>query len=243
MPMANVLVIEDDEAIRRGIVDALTISGYEALEAGDGEAGAARALDGCADLVLLDVLLPRLDGFEVLRRIRQARPALPVIMLTARGTEEDRVRGLRGGADDYIVKPFGASELLARVEAVLRRSPGRPSGCTSITVAGRRIDFDRREATLPGGATAPLSQKEADLLAYLAAHADRAVTREELLANVWGIDPRGVQTRTVDMHVARLRESLADDPADPAIILTVRAKGYMLGPLQDGAGREDAAEQ
>jgi DNA-binding response OmpR family regulator len=111
-----------------------------------------------------------------------------------------------------------------------------------VTIAGRRIDFDRREATLADGTTSPLSEKEADLLAYLAAHADRAVTREELLSNVWGIDPRGVQTRTVDMHVARLRESLGDDPGCPAIILTVRAKGYMLGPIEDGVQREDAAE-
>lgn len=229
MSHATVLVIEDDDAIRRGIVDVLTISGYAAVEAADGVAGLAAVADPAIDLVLLDVLMPRMDGFKVLEAIRRDRAAIPVIMLTARGTEEDRVRGLRSGADDYVVKPFGAQELLARVEAVLRRSAERPPPVEPITIAGTTIDFHRREARLNGGGRVTLSEREAAILEYLASNRGRTVTREELLRRVWGIDPKGIQTRTVDMHIARLRESLGDDPADPKVILTVRSKGYMLG--------------
>jgi DNA-binding response OmpR family regulator len=229
MAKAMVLVIEDDSAIRRGIVDVLGASGYSTIEAIDGQAGLSAAATPGIDLILLDVLLPRIDGFQVLDTLRRECSAVPVIMLTARGTEEDRVRGLRGGADDYVVKPFSAKELLARVEAVLRRSAERPPPVETITVAGRVFDFKRREAVLASGERVVLSEREADILRYLAANRGRTITREELLRRVWGIDPRGVQTRTVDMHIARLRESLMDDPGDPKVIITVRSKGYMLG--------------
>ena len=227
--IGSVLVIEDDAAIRRGVVDSLRFAGYQALEAADGEAGLELALASSLDLVLLDVLMPGADGFQTLAALRLERPSLPVIMLTARGSEEDRVRGLRGGADDYVVKPFSTTELLARVEAVLRRSAERPQALARLRIAGRTIDFERREATLPAGATVQLTEKEAELLAYLAMHPERAITREELLRRVWHLDPRGVRTRTVDMHVARLRERLGEDAAEPEVIRTVRAKGYMLG--------------
>lgn len=229
MPSANVLVIEDDAAIRRGIVDALSVSGYTTIEAADGQAGLTAAATPGIDLILLDVLMPKMDGFQVLDALRKDCSAVPVIMLTARGTEEDRVRGLKGGADDYVVKPFSAKELLARVEAVLRRSAERPSPVGAINVAGRLLDFERREALLEDGSRVVLSEREADILRYLAANRGRTITREELLRRVWGIDPRGVQTRTVDMHIARLRESLRDDPSEPRVIITVRSKGYMLG--------------
>ncbi|MCA9323403.1 MAG: response regulator transcription factor, partial [Planctomycetes bacterium] len=130
------------------------------------------------------------------------------------------------GADDYVVKPFSARELLARVEAVLRRSPERPEALGALQLAGRTVDFDRREVRFDDGERSELSQKEADLLRYLAARSGRAVSRDELLSSVWGLDPRGLQTRTVDMHVARLRERLRD--RDQTLVLTVRAKGYML---------------
>ncbi len=234
MSLATVLVIEDDAAIRRGIVDALRVTGYTPREAADGAAGLAAAVGAGVDLVLLDVLLPKLDGLSVLQSLRRSCPSLPVIMLTARGTEEDRVRGLKAGADDYVVKPFSALELLARIEAVLRRSAERPAGLAPIRIAGRLIDFDRREVRLPDGRRAELSQREAALLTYLAANPSRAVSREELLQRVWGIDPRGVETRTVDMHIARIRQALADDTADPKVILTVRSKGYMLGEPEPG---------
>ncbi len=228
MSKPHVLVVEDDTAIRRGIVDALRFGGYVPLERDDGPSGLEAALCADLDLVLLDVMLPGLDGFELLARLRRARPRLPVIMVTARGAEADCVSGLRGGADDYVVKPFGARELLARVDAVLRRTAERPTNVDAIEVGGRRIDFERREVTLPGGETRVLSEKEAATLRYLASAPGRAVTRAELLQSVWGLDPRGLHTRTVDVNVARLREKLGDDPARPAVVVTVRARGYML---------------
>jgi DNA-binding response OmpR family regulator len=173
-------------------------------------------------------MMPGMDGTEVLTELRRTRPAQPVIFLTARGEEEDRVRGLRLGADDYVVKPFGIDELIARVEAVLRRSPARPSRREHLTIAGRMIDFDRREAVLPSGARRTLTEREAEVIGYLAAHPGRAVSRDELLQRVWGLDPRGTHTRTVDMTVARIRETLDDDPNEPKVIQTVRGKGYML---------------
>lgn len=228
MAMSTVLVVEDDPAIRRGVVDALSFSGYHVREAPDGVEGLGQAASPDVDLVLLDILMPRKDGMQVLKELRQIRPSVPVIFLTAKGEEEDRVRGLRLGADDYVVKPFSADELIARVEAVLRRSAERPKPVKVLEISGRTIDFERREATLPGGQRASLSEREAEVLLYLASNRGRAISREELLSRVWGIDPRGVQSRTVDMTVARLREVLIDDPADPKVIVTVRAKGYML---------------
>ncbi len=224
----SILVVEDDAAIRRGIVDALTYSKYEVVECGDGEAGLERALGGGFDLMLLDVMLPGIDGFEVLRALRRERSPLPVILITARGAEDDRVEGLRGGADDYVVKPFSARELLARVEAVLRRAPQRPAAIRGVVSDGIKVDLERREARLADETAVPLSEKEAELITYLAVHPDRAISRDELLQRVWGLDPRGVTTRTIDMHIARLREKLGDDPNAPSFVTTVRGKGYML---------------
>ncbi len=235
MPIGRVLIVEDDDAIRRGLVDALSAHGYAALEASDGQAGLDTATSAELDLVLLDILMPRLTGLDVLTAIRRTRPTLPVIMLTARGEEEDKVRGLRLGADDYIVKPFGIAELIARVEAVLRRSAERPRALSRTTVAGRTIDFERREIIHTDGERTPLPERELEALAYLAANPGRAVSRDELLRHVWGVDPRGVQTRTVDMAIARLREHLRDDPASPTVIATVRGKGYMLKDSAPGA--------
>ncbi|MDX2130666.1 MAG: response regulator transcription factor [Planctomycetota bacterium] len=234
MSLGRVLVVEDDGAIRRGLVDLLRISGYAPLEAPDGRSGLELATGAEVDLVLLDILMPKLDGWGVLSELRRAKPALPVIMLTAKGEESDRVRGLRDGADDYVVKPFSPKELLARVEAVLRRSPERPRGVARTTIAGRSIDFDRREITLPDGTREQLSEREAEVLSYLVTNRGRAIARDELLSRVWGLDPRGVQTRTVDMTIARLREVLRDDPASPVVIVTVRQRGYMLAPGEGG---------
>ena len=225
----TVLVVEDDSAIRRGLMDALRFAGYEVLEAADGTEGLARALEGAVDLVLLDVMMPKRSGFDVLNALRAARPTLPVIMVTARGAEADRVRGLADGADDYVVKPFSAKELLARVEAVLRRSCARSGEVRCVKANGRTIDLERREVR-GAGVCGDLTEREAGILRYLAAHRDRAVDRQELLRHVWGLDPKGIQTRTVDMHIARLREKIEDDPAAPSIIVTVRGKGYKLGP-------------
>ena len=159
-----------------------------------------------------------------------------MIILTARGEEHDRVEGLRLGADDYVVKPFSVKELLARVEAVLRRSPERPRDCSSIDFRNGIVDLARFEVRFSNGDRRELSDKEAELLRYLVAHAGRAISREELLRRVWQLDPRGVSTRTIDMHVTRLREKLRDNPDQPEILLTVRGKGYMFAG-QDGPAK------
>jgi DNA-binding response OmpR family regulator len=163
----------------------------------------------------------------VLQELRRSQPTLPVIMVTARGAEEDRVRGLGDGADDYVVKPFSAKELLARVEAVLRRSPQRASDVSVLRAGGRTINLQRREVVRSGAEPRQLTEREVGILRFLAANRGRAIDRSELLRHVWGLNPRGIHTRTVDMNVARLREKL-DDTADDPVILTVRGKGYML---------------
>jgi two-component system, OmpR family, response regulator RpaB len=232
MPTPRVVVIEDEPAIRRGVGDALRATGYEVVEAADGARGLEEAVRRGVDLVLLDLLLPRRDGLDVLAQVRKVRPTLPVIILTARGTEDDRVRGLKMGADDYVVKPFSARELLARVEAVLRRSVDRPAEVRGAMLGRAQIDFGRREVRWSERERAELSETEAAILSFLVANRQRAVSREELLARLWGIGPKEVETRTIDMHVARLRTKLRD-PADreaPEAIVTVRALGYMAGP-------------
>jgi len=225
----QILTIEDDPAIRRGIVDALRYAGYATIEAADGLRGMEEATGRQYDLVLLELVLPGRDGLEILREVRRLRPTMPVIILTARGEAADRVRGLHDGAADYIVKPFSVKELLARVEAVLRRSPERPLDMDEIPLPGGLIDLARREVRFDDGRRAELSEREVELLRYLAGNSGRAVSREEILANVWRIAPEGVTTRTIDMHVARLREKLADNPDCPSVLLTVRGKGYKFG--------------
>ena len=225
----RILVIEDDNAIRRGIVDALRFKGYEPIEAANGRDGMSLAQGVDCDLVLLDLVLPGPGGLEILGAVRAGRPMLPVIILTAKGEEGDRVAGLSGGADDYVVKPFSVKELLARVEAVLRRSPERPTDVATVAFPGGVADLKRSEVRFDDGGRAELSEREAELLRYLATNAGRAVSRDEILSRVWRIDPRGGETRTIDMHVARLREKLRDDPHHPPVILTVRGKGYAFG--------------
>jgi DNA-binding response OmpR family regulator len=229
MMRQQILTIEDDSAIRRGIVDALCFAGYRTLEAADGDMGLEMATKCEFDLLLLDLVLPKRDGFSILKEVRKLRPTLPVIILTARGEESDRVRGLHDGADDYVVKPFSVKELLARVEAVLRRSAERPIAVAEVRIPGGVIDLKRREIRFDDGERTELSEREVDLVQYLAGNRNRAISRDELLANVWLINPKGINTRTIDMHITRLREKLRDDPDQPAIILTVRGKGYMFG--------------
>jgi DNA-binding response OmpR family regulator len=225
-PQQTVLVIEDDAAIREGLCDALGFDGYRVLQAETAPAGTESALRSHCDLVLLDLMLPGGDGFTVLGEIRRLKPKLPVIILTARGREVDRVRGLRLGADDYVVKPFSVRELLARVQAVLRRTTPEPEAdeFTEIVIPGGLADLARRELRFDDGARIELSDREVGLLAYLARNAQRAVGRDEILREVWRVNPDHTQTRAIDMHVARLRDKLRD----PDVILTVRGKGYML---------------
>ena len=238
MPNQRILLIEDDAAIRRGVADALKFAGYQTMEAGNVPEGLDTARTADVDLILLDLVLPGAagqGGLDILKDVRTTRPTLPVIVMTARGEESERVLGLRLGADDYVVKPFGIKELLARVEAVLRRSPQRPVDLTTVKFTGGVADLARCEVRLASGQRIELSEKEMELLRYLATNPDRAISREELLSCVWRIDPRGAETRTIDMHVARLREKLHDDPANPRIILTVRGKGYSFAKC-DGQG-------
>jgi len=227
MNRRTILTIEDDKAIRRGIVDCLEFSGYHVLEAANGPDGLEMALGCQYELLLLDLALPGLGGLEILRTLRGSRPTTPVIILSARGEENDRVEGLRLGADDYVVKPFSVRELLARVEAVLRRSAERPTDLVAADFLGGQADFSRREVRFDDGGRVELSEREVELLRYLVQNSGRAIARDELLSNVWGISPRGTTTRTIDMHVARLRDKLRDDSTDPHIVLTVRGKGYM----------------
>ena len=224
-----ILVVEDDSAIRRGVVDALTFAGYGTLQSGDGAEAARLATTATIDLILLDLVLPKQGGFEILKAVRATRPTLPVIILTARGDESDRVNGLRLGADDYVVKPFSIRELLARVEAVLRRSPERPQPVGQVPIPGGSADLDRCEVRFEDGGRAELSEREVELLRYLAANRDRAISRDEILQRIWRLDPRHVETRTIDVHIANLRSKLRDPGDQPRVILTVRGKGYMLG--------------
>ncbi len=225
----TVLVVEDDAAIRRGLVDTLQFAGYAVIACGDGQDGLDTALSAQLDLAILDVMLPKRDGFAILAEVRRSRPALPVILVTARGAEADRIRGLETGADDYVVKPFSSKELLARVTAVLRRSAERPTDVGRITVAGRTIDLERREIERGDRSRVQLSEKEAELLRYLVANRGRAIARAELLERVWGLPAGGdTATRAIDMHIVNLRDKLADSSDKPSVVLTVRGKGYML---------------
>lgn len=227
MEQRKILVVEDDSAIRRGIVDALEFAGYEVLQAGNGNDGMREAVRATIDLLMLDLILPGHSGFEILQAAREARPTLPIIVLTARGEEGDRVRGLRLGADDYVVKPFSVRELLARVEAVLRRSPERPNGVNRISLPSGQADLARCEVRYKNGERCELSEREVELLRYLAANAGRAISRDEILIRVWRLNPKRMETRTIDMHIANLREKLRDDAENPKVLLTVRGKGYM----------------
>lgn len=231
MVAAKIVIVEDEAPIRRGVAQALRAAGYEPIESADGEAGLAAARRPGVDLVLLDLMLPKMDGMQVLRELRKSHATLPVIILTARGLEDDRVEGLKAGADDYVLKPFSARELVARVQAVLRRSPERPSGIGELNLGRATVDFDRREIVFRDGERQALSETECAILSYLATNPGRAISRDELLQRVWGIGATGVETRTIDMHVARLRGKLAAIDGDPErFVATVRGKGYMLGP-------------
>ena len=223
----TILVAEDDPAVRQGVVDALTFSGYNVMAAADGRQAMNYALSTQYNLLLLDLVMPHYSGFEVLEALKRNRPGQSVIILSARGEEADRVKGLKMGADDYVVKPFSVRELLARVDAVLRRTTERAPQIKEFTFRDGIASFTRREILYAdNNGTQDLSDKEAELLQYLVSNSGRAIAREEILRQVWNLDPKGISTRTIDMHIAHLRNKLHD--TDQSILLTVRGKGYMI---------------
>ena len=223
--MSRILVVEDDPAIVRGLTDNLRFEGHDVAAVGDGYSAYKRMREQPPlDLVLLDVMLPAMSGFDVCRRARAEGVQTPIIMLTARGEESDRVLGLDVGADDYVTKPFAIRELLARVRAVLRRANPVSGALDSLRAGGLAIDFRSYEAKRDGEPLA-LTRKEFGVLRYLASRAGDVVRRDELLEQVWGYDS-DVTTRTVDNHVASLRQKLEADPRAPAHLLTVHGVGY-----------------
>ncbi|MBI4606087.1 MAG: response regulator transcription factor [Planctomycetes bacterium] len=225
MSRARILVVEDDPTILLALAEKLESEGYDAARAADGEEARRRIEDEAFDLVVLDIMLPRLDGLALLRWLRRTGSRLPVLALSAKGLEEEKVEGLKAGADDYIAKPFGLKELLARVEALLRRAHGP---ATRLAIGGLTLDLERR-ALFRGEEEVPLSRKEADLLVYLARHRDRPVSRDEILDAVWGHFASSAE-RAVDFHVLRLRRKLEPDPSSPRHIVTRHGRGYQLVP-------------
>ncbi|TAG11156.1 MAG: DNA-binding response regulator [Verrucomicrobia bacterium] len=221
-----ILVIEDDPAVRRGIVDVLEYAGYQTLEAADGHIGMEMALKAHYRLILLDLVMPGPSGFEILAALKRKRPGQAVIILSARGEENDRVRGLVHGADDYVVKPFSMKELLARVDAVLRRTCERAAPADERRLPNAQVDFRLNTIAHDDGTTQELSEKEAQLLKYLLDSNGRIVTREEILRNLWNLDPDRTQTRTIDMHIMHLRTKLGQQ--NQSLLTTIRGKGYQL---------------
>jgi DNA-binding response OmpR family regulator len=221
--MARILIVDDEPEIVRGLEDNLRFEGYVTSTATDGEAALTLAAREAPDLVILDLMMPKMSGWEVCRALRAKGIDVPVIMLTARGAEPDRVRGLELGADDYITKPFSLRELLARVRAVLRR-PGPRHKVEEYAFGDVRVRVRSRQVFKAGQAVS-LTRKEFDLLAYLLAHQGEVVTRERLLDEVWGYE-KFPTTRTVDTHVLRLRRRFEGDPDRPRWIVTVHGQGY-----------------
>lgn len=224
--MSKILIVEDDTTLADTLADNLAEEGHEVLTAHDGESGLALIRAKLPDLIVLDIMLPILDGLSVCRIIRkdQTTMHIPIIMLTARGTEVDKIVGLESGADDYIVKPFGLGEFLARVRAVMRRMPGRTSVQDEIVAGDLRIDLAGRRA-FRGNLELKLSHKEFDLLAELMRNQGAVLSRDLILTKVWGYEYFG-DKRTVDVHVRWLREKIEDDPSVPQRIVTVRGVGY-----------------
>ncbi|HYN77536.1 MAG TPA: response regulator transcription factor [Lamprocystis sp. (in: g-proteobacteria)] len=225
---SRILVIEDEEPIRVGLTDLFVFHGFAVETAADGPTGLNLALSGTFDLILLDLMLPGLDGFAICDRVRAVDRAQPIIMLTARGADEDIIRGLKLGADDYIAKPFSITELVLRVQAVLRRSQGSAGPGPALLLGDLALDC----ANLVGrrdGVAVPFTRREVEILHYLAANTGRPVSRDELLTKVWGYSRGcGIETRTVDIHIAKLRRKIEADPAVPRVLLTVRGLGYRL---------------
>lgn len=227
----RILIVEDEAAICSGLMDVFVFHGYQVEAATDGLEGLKKALQGTFDLVLLDVMLPGIDGFEICNRIRAEDPEQPIIMLTARTADEDIIQGLSLGADDYVAKPFSVAQLVLRVQAVLRRSHIGVELDKHIRL-GDEVELDIPNLAGHRGSEAlSFTRREMDVLQYLAAHAERPVSRDELLHKVWGYAKQlDLETRTVDIHIAKLRRKIEPDPSSPRYLVTVRGAGYRLLP-------------
>jgi DNA-binding response OmpR family regulator len=224
----GLLIVEDEEAILVGLTDVFIYHGFKVDAAGDGRDGLQKALSGQYDLIILDVMLPFIDGFTLCNKIRERDRDQPIIMLTAKSSEEDIITGLTLGADDYIAKPFSVRELVLRVESVLKRSRKLIRQERLLQIGGITIDT---VTLLQSDAPEPLafSRREIDILHYLNHHADRPVAREELLEAVWGYkQASAIETRTVDIHIAKLRRKIEPDPKIPRYLVTLRGEGYRL---------------
>jgi len=223
---ARILVVEDDPAILNGLLDVLAFHGYAPEGVDDGGEGLKRGIAGRFDLVLLDVMLPTMDGFSICREIRRRKPDQPIIMLTARGAENDVVTGFKAGADDYIGKPFSLRELMVRIEAVLRRA-GKNLGDEQLEIGG--IFFDGRTLTASAnGVAIELTRREVDIIFFLHRNSSRIVTRKELLAHVWQYRDPEIETRTVEIHIQKLRRKIAELIGEIPFLNTIRGEGYRL---------------
>ncbi len=222
--MNKILIVEDEPDMVTGLRDNFELEGYKVIVARDGEEGLKKALEEKPDLIVLDLMLPKMSGLDVCRNLRKSSFNQPILMLTARGQELDKVLGLEVGADDYITKPFGLNELLARVRAHLRRATHEVSTIENYTFGDVAVDFQKFKASKKGQPV-ELSPREFELLKFLVNHRGETVTREQLLDAVWGYDAM-MFTRTVDNHIAKLRQKTEDDPENPAFILTVHRVGY-----------------
>lgn len=221
---ASILVVEDDETLAMGLTNALEHERFTVTHCDNGEAALAAVEDDVPDVLVLDIMLPGMDGLAVLRRVKAEHPELPVILLTAKSAEVDRVLGLELGADDYVVKPFSLRELIARVKARLRARPAAPRTPEVYRFGRNEVDL-RRRILMRDGDEHRMTTHEAGVLAYLIAHRGRDVSREELLQHVWGYSP-SMATRTVDNQILKLRKKVEDTPSDPRHILTVHGTGY-----------------
>jgi DNA-binding response OmpR family regulator len=228
-PKAQILIVEDEAAIRDGLTDVLVYHGFAVDAVADGKDGLRKALSGRYDLILLDVMLPGRDGFSICDEIRKADRAQPIIMLTAKTSDEDIVNGLTLGADDYVAKPFSIAQLVLRVKAVLRRSRIGIELATQIRLAGD-IEIDTQNLSgRRGGVDLTFTRREIEILQYLLTNAERPVSRAELLTRVWGYDRTAdIETRTVDIHIAKLRRKIEVDAKEPRNLITVRGAGYRL---------------
>jgi two-component system response regulator RegX3 len=227
-PKARILVVEDDPALLRGLLDVLVYNGYEVKGVEDGGRGLDAGLRGAFDLILLDVMLPTLDGFSICKEVRKKKPGQGIIIITAKGSEDDIVTGFNAGADDYISKPFSLREVMVRVEAVLRRTGKNPG---DVEIRYRDIFFDGKNLIAEyQNQTLELTRKEMDIIAYLHRHRDRIVSKKELLIEVWHYADADIETRTVDIHMLKLRKKIARLIGDTPFVNTIRGEGYRLEP-------------